>query len=542
MINPSYLHPLNAVGTTCPAAFTFPFRYEPHPLCMLAAEIVQQKLSEMHVDEGKMYGVIVVRSSEGLAFIAAYSGQLGGSYSHPWFAPPIVDYLAPESYFQKEQAQIVELNHRIDKLATSSERQHLVDKLSALEQERDQAIDRAKRIYAEAKARREAARHNNTANTETFIRESQRQKADIHRAKLLHAEAIEQTRQQLAAIDVHIQALRQERKRRSEDLQQWLFDQFDLLNAAGEHKKLTDIFTADNSSCQESSTGIHSGAGECCAPKLLQAAYSLGLKPLAMAEFWWGPSIDGRQQGIFYPACQRKCRPILGHMLQGLNVEADPAAYYNKVKEPLSIIWQDDDVAVICKPTGWLSVPGKTPHPNVLDEAHRLWPNIEGPVIVHRLDQDTSGLMLIAKTLRAYHALQHQFESHTIKKRYVALLEHEPAMQQGTISLPISPDYDDLPRQRIDHEHGAEAITNYEVLGKTNIEGQDLTRVAFYPHTGRTHQLRLHAASPLGLNSPILGDRLYGRLAARLYLHAEQITFCHPITGETLTFNQPPEF
>lgn len=546
---PPFLHPLEYGGESLPDTFTFPFRYTPHPLCQRAAVIVQQKLEEMGVRGGKMYGVMVVRGQtpalEGerggapLLFLAAYSGQLNGSYNHPWFVPPVVDYLDPESHFQKEQAEIVGIGQRMEVLRADPAIGQMKERLATLRQERETAVAEAKRVYEEGKVRRATLER-----TAQQIRESQFQKANIHRAKHLYHEEMAAIEEQLRQHNALLHALYEERKQRSEALQQWLFEQFGFLNGYGEKKNLIEIFEGD-----ERRHMIPSGAGECCAPKLLQAAYKLGLEPLAMAEFWWGPSSPShyRQPGAFFPACHSKCRPILGHMLQGLNVDPDPAAHYDKVLAPVRIIWEDESIAVILKPEGWCSIPGRSDQANLFDEAHRIWPEIQGSIIVHRLDQDTSGLMLIAKNAAVHRVLSQQFARREVQKRYVALLDGradgQPGGQRnGMIALPLGPDLEAMPHQRVDWESGKEAVTRFEVLGEEQWQGQPVTRVAFYPQTGRTHQLRVHASSAEGLNTPILGDRLYGRMADRLYLHAESITFVHPVTHEEMHFSVPTPF
>lgn len=535
----SYLHTLAWDGEALPAQFTYPFRYTPHPLCVKAAAIVQERLKEMGVEEGKMYGVLVARQEGKLVFLAAYSGQLSRSYAHPWFVPPVVDYLDPECHFQKEQAEIVKMSRRIEAMRRSEEIQQLKERLETLQREREECIGKAVEVRK--------TRISEMADTQPSdsIRLRQYLKAEIHRAKQLHKDEIAAIEGQLAAHNEAIHSCVEERKRRSEALQEWLFNAFSMLDANGSSKTLTEIWNTGETRLSSSARRalIPSGAGECCAPKLLQAAYRLGLKPLAMAEFWWGPSTPGyyKQAGAFYPACHNKCRPILGHMLHGLNVEPDPAEHYEQAVKPLRVVWEDAYLAVIEKPEGWCSIPGKSDQANIFDEALRRWPNIEGSIIAHRLDQDTSGVMVIAKTARAHRALSQQFERREVEKRYVALLSRTPApgrQGEGLLSLPLSPDLEDMPRQRVDREHGKEAVTRYETVGRTG----EATRVLFYPQTGRTHQLRVHAAVPEGLNAPIVGDRLYGQVADRLYLHAEAITFTHPITGERMHFEVKAPF
>lgn len=567
---------------TLPALFTYPFRYTAHPLCERAAALVADEVQRMGFSEGKMFGVLVVKTSRdesltsrgeldgSLLFLAAYSGQLLGSYHHPWFVPPVVDYLDPDNFFQREQAEIVAISRRMEEMSGSEERRRWQLRVALLRSEREAAVAEAKHAYAEGKIKREEKREEEKSKREKekreegeresgeredeenlaadLIKESQQQKADIQRAKQLHKEEIAALEALLTEHNATYRALCDERKQRSEALQQWLFRQFNFLNARGECKNLLEIFapSAASSCGQESCTSAvvpPSGAGECCAPKLLQAAFRLGLQPVAMAEFWLGPSKPGhyRQPGAFFPACRRKCYPILGHMLQGLNVEPDPARHYeNRELEPIKVLWEDEHLAVVYKPEGWCSIPGKSDQPNLLDECFRLWPEISGSVIVHRLDQDTSGVMVIAKNALVHRALGQQFEQREVKKRYVALLEGTLTVTHGEICLPLGPDLENMPHQQVDFDNGKEAVTRFEVVAVE--QSGNVTRVFFYPQTGRTHQLRVHSAAPEGLNAPIVGDRLYGHVADRLYLHAESITFVHPLTKEEMHFCLPAPF
>ena len=563
-LRPSFFHQLDTAHEALPAAFTYAFRYSPHPLCRRAAAIVQEHLRTEGLEaEGKMFGVLVVEGG----FLAAYSGQLEGSYSHPWFVPPVFDYLDPEGFFMKEQVEITALNKKIENSGFQDDINGLFCDKERLVKKRDEAVEAAKKAYGQGRKERAARRKTideNAAEAQAVLaeieRESQYQKAEIRRAK-------QRFSAEIAAIDRRIEDLRSsldrmkdERRRRSEALQKWLFRQFRFMNALGEQKTLTELFRPTPApSVNEggkAESAIPSGAGECCAPKLLNAAFAMGLRPIAMAEFWWGPALAGnyRRPGVFYPACNRKCRPILSFMLQGLCVEPDPARHYERLGGEPHVVWEDAWMAVVAKPTGWLSVPGKTSAPDIWQWSRSRWSGIAGPVLVHRLDQDTSGLLILAKTQMSYSWLQKMFEARKIRKRYVALLEGhwQRTEMSGKISLPLAPDYDDLPRQRVDYERGLEAVTLFEILGNESLReaenGDDsaqerpATRIAFYPQTGRTHQLRLHASSADGLGQPIVGDRLYGELASRLYLHAEELDFDHPATGEPLHFNLPAPF
>ena len=322
--------------------------------------------------------------------------------------------------------------------------------------------------------------------------------------------------------------LRAERKTRSIALQRWIFSQYHLLNAHGEQMELPRLF---------GDATPPSGTGDCCAPKLLQAAYRMQLHPLCMAEFWMGasPKEEIRKEGNYYPACSAKCKPILHHMLKGLDVEPNPLL--RTITEDMEIIHEDQTIVVINKPSGMLAVPGKDPLPSVQEEIRHRYPNAEGPLIVHRLDMDTSGLMVLALTNDAYHNLQNQFLHHEVRKRYVALVEGElPPHQTGRIDLPLCPDITDRPRQMVNYEYGKRSVTEYEVIES----GAGHSLLHLWPHTGRTHQLRVHLAHPLGLGTPIVGDRLYGHPGKRLMLHAEELCFTHPANGQALTFHHSP--
>lgn len=318
-------------------------------------------------------------------------------------------------------------------------------------------------------------------------------------------------------------ALKEERKNRSIALQQWIFQQFKMRNALGEERDLNDIFT------HHAHRNPPAGAGECAAPKLLQYAYLHGYQPLAMAEFWWGNSPKGeiRHHGHYYPSCRHKCEPILGFMLQGLSVEPNPLLTSVTDANLVTTIYEDDYIVVVNKPAGMLSVPGKTGQASVLSILQERYPDATGPLLVHRIDMDTSGLLLAAKNKDTHALLQQQFESRSVKKRYIALLDGIPQVEpKGFIRLPLRPDFDNRPLQMVDDEWGKPAVTRYEILGSTDAH----TRVAFYPETGRTHQLRVHAAHPEGLNCPIVGDPLYGQAADFMHLHAESLEFRHPHT------------
>ena len=578
-------------GIEQPHLFTYPFRYTPHPLCIRAAEEVQAYLAtrsdwQDELQRGKMFGVLVVETPEhGLGFLAAFSGILAGNNQHPYFVPPIYDLLQPEGFFRIEEENISALNREVKRLQEAPEWLQLQQAYRELKATADHELQVAKATYKAAKKEREERRkashsllsehtptetsltehamtkhpiteasptetqlteHTMTetqlakspltkAEHDAMIRESQFQKAELKRLERRWKALLDEQQDQIGAYQTSITALKQERKKRSAALQLRLFEQFRLKNAQGETIDLCQLFQ------QTVGKEPPAGAGECAAPKLLQYAYLHHLRPVCMAEFWWGdsPKQEIRHHGCYYPACQSKCGPILGFMLQGLPVEPNPLAEDVHRDTPLEIVFEDEDLCVVNKPAGLLSVPGKEAVDSVFHRMRQRYPDATGPLIVHRLDQDTSGLLIIAKRLEVYRHLQQQFTDRTVDKRYVALLDGRPAAPEGDIRLPLRPDLDDRPRQLVDFVHGKEAATHYEVLEERGPQ----TLVAFYPLTGRTHQLRVHAAHPKGLHCPIHGDALYGRASGkRLCLHAESLRFIHPATGQEMTLQRKADF
>lgn len=431
------LHPLNT-DIQKPVHFTDPFCYEPHPLCLLAAEEVKQEIARINPLEGKMFGVLVVESAEGLAFLAAYSGLLEGRNDWPYFVPPVYDAQQPDGYFKTREREIMQ--------------------------------------------------------------------SEAH-------------------------------KEMSQELQTWLFHQYQLLNGRGEVKDLVEVWQGYHCSARIRSRYPlpPGGTGDCCAPKLLQYAYLHHLEPVCMAEFWWGDSPRSliRHHGHFYPACRGKCKPVLTWMLQGLDVDPHPETAHAPRQEP-EVVYEDEAMAVLFKPAGMLSVPGKTDDYSVATWAQSQWSDA---LLAHRLDMLTSGIIVAGKTMEAYQHLQTQFTDRTVKKKYLAIVEGTPAKEHGIIDLPLASDPMNRPLQVVDHEKGKRAITEYRVL-----QAGQQSLLALYPHTGRTHQLRMHCAHPEGLGCPIVGDELYGEKADRLYLQAQAITFVHPTTEKRMHFELPYPF
>lgn len=539
------MHPfkVNIDHLPIPEQFTFPFYYTPNPLCILAANEVQaylQSRTDWHdeLQNGKMFGVLVVRNTtDEIGFLAAFSGNLAGSNCHDYFVPPIYDLLNPGGYFKEEEERISDINRRITKTEEESSLKELRVQLDRLKEEQKKTIKLQEDCYRQEKLRRAELRNSGKLSEEELERlnkQSQFEKAELKRLKKKFQQTIDSLEENIRTIQEDIQHQKNVRKSRSAALQQWIFQQFRMRNAQGKVKDLCEIFAS-------TPQGIPpAGSGECAAPKLLQFAYLHGLHPIAMAEFWWGDSPKGeiRRHGYFYPSCKSKCEPILNFMMQGLDVEPNPLLSSKTDTEQLETVYEDDYLLVVNKPSGMLSVPGKTGQVSVASLMAERYPESTGPLVVHRLDMDTSGLLLIAKNKDTHASLQEQFEKQEIKKRYIALLSGKPQVAStGFIRLPLCPDYENRPQQKVDYENGKPSVTRYEVM-----EGGIHTRIAFYPQTGRTHQLRLHAAHPDGLNCPILGDPLYGQSAERLYLHAERLEFRHPATNKILRIQKEAPF
>ena len=562
-----------------------PLDYEPHPLCIQACREVQEMLArredwQEEIARGKMFGVLIVENVKTdtdvpkWGYLAAYSGQIGGRSDWEDFVPAVFDYLQPDGYFKTHEAEISRINQSISHLEKDERMKEARTLIRQLQEERKRTIAAYQEKMKEAKAKRDSRREaGNLSEAEEaeMIRESQFMKAELRRLKksLSEKTALET---EFEDYQENILRLKQLRKQLSDALQQWLFSQFRMLNQEGESKDLLEIFR-DEALKEYPQAAIATsriaalkmvppaGSGECCEPKLLQYAYQHGYKPLQMAMFWWGesPKEEIRHHLQFYPACNGKCKPILHWMLPP-SVFESPASAENGIGgqkgpspkqvemlyEQVETLYEDCELTVIHKPAGLLSVPGKdAAQPSVYALMRRKYPEATGPLIVHRLDMATSGLMIIAKTEFAYHRLQKEFLNHRVQKKYIAIISEKDILgrdipEKGIISLPLLPDYLNRPRQIVNHEQGKEAITEYEILER--IDGSHL-RIALYPKTGRTHQLRVHCAHQEGLNAPILGDPLYGNeKAARLYLHAEEITFEHPLTGKKITIKRKADF
>ena len=603
------LHTLN-VSIPSPRQFTYPFCYEVDPLAEAASLELQRYIADadlMSTEKGcgKMFGVLVVEYEDESGalqrgFLAAYSGLLGGRNDWPYFVPPVFDAQQPDGHFKRTEREISAINSEIAAIENDAEYLQSVEQHEQTKKRLQAEVDAFKAEVDAAKVRRDARRKSGESLSEEehaeMIRESQFMKAELRRRR----KAMEQANSTLhIPHSTFLKSLQRKRKQMSDELQRWLFSAYRMLNAKGEERDLIDIFREYTHAMPPA------GAGDCCAPKLLQYAYLHHLRPVCMAEFWWGesPASEIRHHLHYYPACRSKCLPILTHMLKGLDVAPNPLAQKRHTAEP-RVLYADEYIMVVDKPAGMLSVPGKAEsvRSEFSDSANisveEYFANLQLPTnsqftteqftigeadnsklktqnskflkAAHRLDMDTSGLLVLARTEQAYVELQRQFASRETVKRYEAVLSGVPTQNSKlktqnsstqpsgcleAISLPLIADINDRPRQRVDMEHGKPALTLYNIVEVRAVDANTAvaytikkvdkgrTLIHLYPKTGRTHQLRVHCAHPLGLACPILGDPLYGtERADRMYLHAAELTFRHPVTGETMHFLSPSGF
>ncbi|ODS05669.1 RluA family pseudouridine synthase [Vibrio scophthalmi] len=552
-----------------PSAFTFPFYYQPHPLCVLAANELQQHLAtqtawqhdfgltdeqQLATDEpttvmgngtGKMFGVLLVRSPQGeLGYLSAFSGKIAEQNLLPNFVPPVFDMLAEECFFRTELEEITALNSQVKALTanplvaelTQQLAQYKADYQAQEAQQRQAMIDgRAARKLQRQQAEQTLGGQELAAVVDDLAKQSVAEKNVLKYLKLEWDEKISLVEAQLSTLTDAITHAKQQRKLLSNALQNKLFEQYRFLNARGEEKSLKAIFAPNTNPVPPA------GAGECAAPKMLHYAYKHGFTPLAMAEFWWGvsPKSEVRQHAKFYPSCHGKCNPILGHMLQGLEVDPNPLEDNWAADKALEVIYQDEAIVVVNKPSGLLSVPGKTIKDSAYTRVQAMFnDNAEGPFVLHRLDMATSGLLVFALTRRANKSLQKQFITRGVEKRYIAMVEGIVEQTEGEINLPMRGDPDDRPRQLVCFEHGKPATTYWQLIATE--DGR--SKLYMHPKTGRTHQLRVHCAHHMGLNMAMVGDGLYGEKDSRLHLHAEQLSFDHPYDHRRMVFNAKCDF
>ena len=545
-----------------PDKFTFPFYYGPHPLSVIASQELQEHLTsqqkwkhnfgnpiatekiDQKVPIGKMFGVLVVKNKNNeLGYLSAFSGKIADKNHHPKFVPPVYDMLIEGNFFIEGGKEIIAINKTLEILEQEKE---YITALNLFKKEKElhdvKLIEKKQQINSFKKARkkiRERAKKEISDENYNVLHEDQ--KEESLKQQYFYRKESQELKDELQivqdALNVYldkITLLKLQRKELSNTLQNRLFNEYKFLNAKAETKNLLNIFE---------STVLKkppAGAGECAAPKLLQYAFLHDLTPITLAEFWWGqsPSGDIKKHKHYYPACRGKCEPILHHMLQGIKVDPNPMLGNPGLGKKIQILFEDEHFVIINKPAELLSVPGK----NIIDSVHERmkakYPKADGPLIVHRLDMSTSGIMVIALTKKSYDYIQKQFINRSIKKRYIAQLDGVPATKEGIIELPLRVDLNDRPRQIVCYEHGKASKTRWKLLKVLN----EKATVQFYPVTGRTHQLRMHAAHFKGLNIPITGDDLYGTKSSRLHLHAEYIEFTHPESMKVVKFKCDADF
>ena len=540
-----HLFKSNISGINLPEKFTFPFYYEPHELSKIASQELQNYLenqsdykhnfgldaNQKGLIIGKMFGVLVCQNTNGeLGYLAAFSGKLADSNHHKFFVPTVFDMLDENGFYKIGENELNQITQEIEVLEQKSEYSKAQESFKIIQKEAKIDLNRQKEVMKAQKELRTEKRKNPEVNIEELNKESQLEKILFKKMTAYWNYKISDAQKELNSHLEKINTKKEIRSLKSAQLQQQLFDSYSFLNQYQDSKSLGEIFE----------NNPPAGAGECAAPKLLHYAFQNDLKPIAMAEFWWGksPKSEIRKHGQFYPACTGKCEPILKHMLLDFEMDENPFLINSAEHQNIEIVFEDEYLAVIYKPHEFLSVPGKNVTDSVYQRVAALYPNATGPLIVHRLDMSTSGLMLIAKSEEVYKNLQSQFIKRTVQKKYVALLDGIVTKDEGFIDLPLRVDLDNRPNQLVCYEHGKSARTKFEVISRKN----NKTRIHFYPITGRTHQLRVHASHNLGLNCPIIGDDLYGTKANRLHLHAEEITFEHPISKEKITFLKKAKF
>ncbi|MFI3288951.1 MAG: pseudouridine synthase [Rikenellaceae bacterium] len=545
-----YFHPISTSQDLSGMRLNNPFEYRP-------TEVILEAQSELlrHIDRlaegdaevkreltnGKMFGVMVVRDQNGeVGYLSAFSGCMAGRIEFDSFVPPIFGRGAENPEFKAEDLSIGAIGREIDALKSSEQYIASQELFERLQVSVFEEIAKANAQYAESKKRRDELRRESTDQLllDQLQRESQHQKGEIRRLEHRLKGDLKDAKVDALRWKKQLSELRKKRREMSNALQCKMFKSYMVVNGRGEWRSLFDIFDDLLDRLPPS------GAGECAAPKLLYYALTNHLTPIALGEFWYGSSLYGevRHHAHFYGACRSRCYPILSFMLQGIDVADVEPDLVRKAEDPLSVIFEDEHLIIFNKPAGMLSVPGRSTAISVKSIVEERYPKATGALMVHRLDQDTSGVLVVAKSAEVHKSLQRQFGERQLSKRYITVVEGIIEVDRGEIRLPLRPNIDDRPRQMVDFKYGKSSFTTYKVIER----GADFTRLALYPHTGRTHQLRLHCAHIDGLNAPIRGDRLYGREAddstLRLHLHAQQITFTHPISGECVTFEAEVPF
>jgi tRNA pseudouridine32 synthase/23S rRNA pseudouridine746 synthase len=534
-----YFSPQLSIADT-PHRLRNPFENNPHPLAISASELLKEKLRQSYpaFDVGKMFGVLVVLDEAGkMGFLSSFSGMLNQQWLVPGFVPPVFDIDQQQLFLDDGAITVNALTATIERLTQCPDYLVAIADVNSLEQQQSVALTGLKALHKTNKLERKQIREKlgcdaqATQKMKQLALLSQQDKRAYLQLKLQSQALLGEANAKLDQDHRNrITQLTNQRRDLSQQLHEQVFDSYQLKNSLGEISAVRSLFDGKKPP---------SGTGDCAAPKLLQFAFNHQLKPLALAEFWWGkpPATGVRHHGNLYSPCRGKCHPILPFMLRGLDVEMSDNASIRETLEP-TIVYEDADIVVVNKPADLLSIPGKEEHHSVLSWLKKKYPDATGALLVHRLDMSTSGLLLAAKTSQAHKYLQKQFIKRTVKKRYIAVLSKAIEHEDKVIDLPLRVDLDDRPRQVVCYQHGKAALTRMEVISSDAVS----TRVYFYPVTGRTHQLRVHAAHCNGLAAPIVGDDLYGTRGGRLFLHAQMLTFDHPATGNKMELMTPAPF
>ncbi len=549
---------VKASDNKIPSKFTFPFSYTPHTLCKIASEELQTYIEEQKhwvhdfgldtgsSGAGKMFGVLVVKNEANeLGYISAFSGEIANQHNLEGFVPPIFDITNKGVSYTKGMLEAAKWNEEIKELKNSNKYKQLSEALKAEQIKTKQDLANFRQEMDKNKAERKDNLRFERLTLSSgdydklcvkYSEENELKRLEYEQLTEYLSEKVFVLKDEIASIEYRIESLTGLRDSLNKKIHEDLYKQYNFINKAGKQKNILDLFETTKTSTPPE------GAGDCTSPKLLQYAFQNKLTPIAMAQFWWGASPEStiRQHKEYYPACMGKCQPILTHMLEGMEVDENPYHKNRGADQKIEIIYEDAAILVLNKPVNMLSVPGRAVKDSVLSRMKDKYPQASGPMIVHRLDQSTSGIMLIAKTKKAHKRLQKQFIERTVKKSYVAILDGKLNQNntEGQIDLPLCLDYINRPCQQVNFETGKPAQTKWSIVEQSNGK----TRILFSPITGRTHQLRVHAAHKQGLNTSIMGDDLYGKKANRLYLHAATITFIHPTTKKEMSFNSEPDF
>jgi len=542
-----FFYPLQ-IDAELPDVFPSPFDVRPHLVAVQAAMSLQHRLPGLcgtdpkfshqfdRPDGGKMFGVLVVKNATGeIGYLSGFSGMLGNCWQHDCFVPPVFNQQERDTLLLEGERRVADLTRQVQESEAEAGYLKAIEKVNEGQIAATQQLDAMQSSHANRKEQRHRLRQNNAISDRELLELANQSRDDKYELKNLRRKLQTDSEEPIARLAQYqnkIDELKKIRKKLSAKLQSDLFGIYRIVSSDGQSRILSDFFKP----------GVPpSGSGDCAATKLVQHANSSGFTPLALAEFWWGAAPAGglREHGRFYPSCRSRCRVVLPFMLEGqtVSVPAHEKALTFSDDHPHTL-YEDTDIVVVEKPAGLLSVPGVVLTDSVEVRIKARYPEVSGNMLLHRLDQATSGVMIAAKNPRAYKSLQHQFQDRTVRKHYVAVLDGVIDQDEGVVELPLSVDIYDRPRQIVCYEGGKSAVTRFRVIRREN----NTTRISFYPHTGRTHQLRVHAAHSDGLNCPILGDELYGRPRDRLHLHAAQLTFNHPVTDQSMSFSSEVGF